>query len=133
MNYENIVVTREDSIGLVQLNRPRVLNALNGAVMSELTTALEELDRDDTVRCLVVTGSERAFAAGADITEMVDSTPVQMLQRNWIAYWDRLRSIGKPIIAAVSGYGWAGVVSWRWPATSSSRPRRRSLVNPRST
>jgi enoyl-CoA hydratase len=108
MNYETIIATREEAVGLVQLNRPSVLNALNGALMNELTTELEELDRDETVRCIVVMGNERVFAAGADIKEMAGATAVQMLQRNWIAYWDRLRGIGKPIIAAVSGYALGG-------------------------
>jgi enoyl-CoA hydratase len=108
MSYQYVVMTREGPIGLVQLNRPNVLNALNGAMMNELCGALEELDRDAATRCLVVTGNERAFAAGADIKEMVGATTVQMLERNWIAYWDRLRGIGKPIIAAVSGYALGG-------------------------
>lgn len=108
MDYQNIIAAVEAPIGIVQLNRPRVLNALNGEVMNELTTALEQMERDETVRCIVVTGNERAFAAGADIKEMADATAVQMLQRNWIAYWDRLRAIGKPIIAAVSGYALGG-------------------------
>jgi enoyl-CoA hydratase len=108
MTYENVIVTREDAVGLLQLNRPNVLNALNGAVMNELTTALEELDHDAAIRCIIITGNERAFAAGADIKDMVEASAVQMLERNWIAYWDRLRKIGKPIIAAVSGYALGG-------------------------
>jgi enoyl-CoA hydratase len=108
MDYENIIVTREDVVGLIQLNRPGVLNALNGAVMSELAAGLGELDRDEAVRCIVVTGNERAFAAGADIKELAEATAVQMLERNWIAYWDRLRTVSKPIIAAVSGYALGG-------------------------
>jgi enoyl-CoA hydratase len=76
--------------------------------MEELTTALAQLDADPALRCLIVTGDERAFAAGADIKEMVDATAIQMLERNWIGYWDRLKSIGKPIIAAVSGYAIGG-------------------------
>ncbi len=108
MAYENIIVTQQDGVGLIQLNRPKVLNALNGAVMGELIAALEELDRDAGVRCIIVTGDERAFAAGADIKEMAGATAVQMLERNWIAYWDRLAGIGKPIIAAVSGYALGG-------------------------
>ncbi len=108
MNYENILVNCEEAIGVVQLNRPKVLNALNGAVMNELTTALEELDRDEAVRCIIITGNERAFAAGADIKEMAEASAVQMLQRNWIAYWDRLQAVTKPIIAAVSGYALGG-------------------------
>ncbi len=108
MAYENIIVTQENGVGLCKLSRPKVLNALNGAVMLELITALEELDRDETVRCIIVTGDERAFAAGADIKEMAEATAVQMLERNWIAYWDRLAGIGKPIIAAVSGCALGG-------------------------
>jgi enoyl-CoA hydratase len=108
MNYQSIIVNREDAVGVIQLNRPSVLNALNGAVMSEVTTALEELDRDESVGCMIITGNERAFAAGADIKEMAEATAVQMMQRNWIAYWDRLRGVGKPVIAAVSGYALGG-------------------------
>ncbi len=108
MNYQNILVNCEQAVGLIQLNRPNVLNALNGAVMNELTTALEELDRDEAVRCIIITGNERAFAAGADIKEMAEATAVQMMERNWIAYWDRLRGVGKPILAAVSGYALGG-------------------------
>jgi enoyl-CoA hydratase len=105
MAYENILVERlEGKVGLVRLNRPKALNALNTAVMFELTDALETLDRDDAVGCLVVTGSERAFAAGADIKEMADATPVQMLNRGMIEQWDRLVKLRKPVIAAVSGW-----------------------------
>ena len=108
MSYENILVSCEEAVGLVQLNRPGVLNALNGALMSELIAALEDLDRDETVRCIIITGNARAFAAGADIKEMAEASAVEMLQRNWIAHWDRMRGIGKPIIAAVSGYALGG-------------------------
>lgn len=108
MIYENVIVTREDAVGLVQLNRPKVLNALNGTVMKELCAALDEMDGDSAIRCIIITGNDRAFAAGADINEMAEATAVEMFERNWIAYWDRLRSIGKPIIAAVSGYALGG-------------------------
>ncbi len=108
MDYQNIVVIEEEPIAIVQLNRPKVRNALNGALMEELTTALAQLDADPAIRCLIVTGDERAFAAGADIKEMAEATAVQMLERNWIGYWDRLKSIGKPIIAAVSGFAIGG-------------------------
>jgi enoyl-CoA hydratase len=108
MIYENVLVSRQESIGLVQLNRPSVLNALNSALMNELAAALGELDLEAAVRCIIVTGNDRAFAAGADIREMADATTVEMLERNWIAYWDKLRGIGKPIIAAVSGYALGG-------------------------
>jgi enoyl-CoA hydratase len=93
---------------LVRLNRPKQLNALNGAVMDALCGALEELDRDDTVRAMVVTGNERAFAAGADIGEMAGATPIDMLITNRIGQWDRIRKITKPVIAAVNGWALGG-------------------------
>jgi enoyl-CoA hydratase len=89
---------------LLRLNRPKQLNALNGALMDELCAKLEELDRDDAVRVIVVTGNERAFAAGADIGEMADASAVDMLRSNRIGQWDRIRRIGKPVIAAVGGW-----------------------------
>jgi enoyl-CoA hydratase len=93
---------------LVRLNRPKQLNALNGAVMDALCVALEELDRDDEVRAIVVTGNERAFAAGADIGEMADATPIDMLLTNRIGQWDRIRRITKPVIGAVNGWALGG-------------------------
>lgn len=104
MAFENINVTTEGAVGLIQLNRPNVLNALNSGVMSQLTRALEEFDVNDSVRCIVIHGNERAFSAGADIDEMRSATSVDMLRENRIAYWDRLRRVTKPVIAAVSGY-----------------------------
>ncbi len=104
MAFENINVTTENAVGLIQLNRPNVLNALNSRVMTELTRALEEFDANDSVRCIVIYGNARAFSAGADIDEMKSATPVDMLRENRIAYWDRLRKVTKPVIAAVSGY-----------------------------
>ncbi|MDQ2940871.1 MAG: enoyl-CoA hydratase-related protein [Chloroflexota bacterium] len=89
---------------LVRLNRPKQLNALNRAVMDALCDALEELDRDDEIRAIVVTGNERAFAAGADIGEMAEASAVEMLRSNRIGQWDRVRRISKPVIAAVSGW-----------------------------
>ena len=91
-------------VGLVRFNRPKELNALNTRLMEELVTALEAFDRDPAIGCLVITGNERAFAAGADIKEMADATAVEMLQRDNIARWDRLRKLKKPLIAAVSGF-----------------------------
>ncbi|MDQ4034972.1 MAG: enoyl-CoA hydratase-related protein [Chloroflexota bacterium] len=98
----------EQRTALVRLNRPKQLNALNGAVMDELCTALEELDRDDGIRAVVVTGNERAFAAGADIGEMATATPIDMLRTNRIGQWDRIRKITKPVIAAVNGWALGG-------------------------
>lgn len=104
MPYETIIAKTEGAIALAQFNRPDRMNALNSRVMTDLTNALDEFDKDSSVRCIVIHGNERAFSAGADIDEMKNATPVEMLQKNWIAYWDRLRKIAKPIIAAVSGY-----------------------------
>lgn len=108
MTYELILVHREEPLAIVQLNRPKQLNALNATVMNELTSALEELDGDPAIRCMIVTGDARAFGAGADIKDMVDATPVEMLERNWIAHWDRLKKLTKPVIAAVSGLALGG-------------------------
>lgn len=106
--YDNILLRTEGHVGIVQLNRPKVLNALNKATMSEIIAALETFDAADEIGCIVVTGDERAFAAGADITEMAKATPVTMLDNPFIDYWDRLGRIAKPIIAAVSGYALGG-------------------------
>lgn len=108
MPYEFILVHPEPPIAVVQINRPKQLNALNSRVMQELTAALEELDGESAIRCLIVTGDERAFGAGADIKDMASATPVEMLEKNWIAYWDRIKKISKPVIAAVSGYAFGG-------------------------
>jgi enoyl-CoA hydratase len=101
-----ILVERDEErrVALLRLNRPKQLNALNGQVMDELCAALESLDRDDAIRALVVTGNERAFAAGADIGEMATAGPIDMLRTNRIAQWDRVRRISKPVIAAVAGW-----------------------------
>ncbi len=101
-----VLVERDEArkIALVRLNRPKQLNALNGPSMDALCEALEALDRDEAFRAIVVTGSEKAFAAGADISEMAGATPMDMLRTNRIAQWDRVRRITKPVIAAVSGW-----------------------------
>jgi enoyl-CoA hydratase len=106
--YENILTRSEGRVGIVQLNRPKVLNALNKELMAELMEALETFDQDSEIGCLIITGSERAFAAGADITQMAEATPVNMLDNPFIDYWDRLRRINKPVVAAISGYALGG-------------------------
>ena len=110
MTEELVLVERqaEQRTALVRLNRPKQLNALNGAVMDALCDALEGLDRDDEVRAIVVTGNDRAFAAGADIGEMAGATPIDMLVTNRIGQWDRIRRITKPVIAAVNGWALGG-------------------------
>ena len=104
MEYTLILTSVVERAGLIQINRLQQLNALNAIVMEELAVALEEFDRDEQVGCIVITGSQRAFAAGADIKEMVDATAVEMVQRDSIGRWDRIRKIKKPVIAAVSGF-----------------------------
>jgi enoyl-CoA hydratase len=88
----------------VLLNRPRQLNALSGELMDELVAALHDLDRDESVRCIVLGGSERAFAAGADIAELAAATPVSLYQGRRIERWDAIRSVRTPLVAAVSGF-----------------------------
>ncbi len=104
MAYTLILTSIVERAGLIQINRPQQLNALNAVVMEELALAMEEFDRNEQVGCVVITGNQRAFAAGADIKEMVDATAVEMLQHDSIARWDRIRKIKKPIVAAVSGF-----------------------------
>jgi len=108
MAFNLIVVTKEPGYALIQLNRPDVLNAINIKLMEELVTALEELDKEIDVRCIVLTGSDKVFAAGADIKEMADASAMEMLQRDQFARWDRIRKIKKPIIAAVGGFALGG-------------------------
>jgi len=108
MTHEYILTRTEGRVGLVQLNRPKAMNALNRGLMQELMDALEAFDADESIGCMVVAGNERAFAAGADIKEMAAATPVSMMNNSFIDYWDRLQKIGKPVIAAVSGYALGG-------------------------
>src|SRR3982074_113929 len=104
-----VLVTREPPIAVVQLNRPEVLNALNEEVLGELLAALADLDDDAEIRCIVLTGNERAFAAGADIKEnFVAATPVSMLPQDLPSRWEAIRRVKKPIIAAVSGFALGG-------------------------
>jgi enoyl-CoA hydratase len=102
--YETILTETQNRVGLVRLNRPQALNALNALLMEELMEALEAFDADPQIGCIVITGSERAFAAGADIKEMADASAVDMLVSDHISRFDRLRQVKKPVIAAVSGW-----------------------------
>jgi enoyl-CoA hydratase len=104
-----VITTKEVPIATVQLNRPDVLNALNEEVLDALVKELTALDDDDAIRCIVLTGNERAFAAGADIKEaFVTATPVSMLRQDLTSRWETIRRIRTPIIAAVSGYALGG-------------------------
>jgi len=111
--HKNILVSEIDNskalkVGLIQLNRPDVLNALNNDLMQEVVNTLEAFDKDAEIGCMVLTGNQKAFAAGADIKEMAEATSIEMLVRDQFARWDRIRKIKKPVIAAVSGFALGG-------------------------
>ncbi|MFE6748763.1 enoyl-CoA hydratase [Kitasatospora purpeofusca] len=108
MSYETIRVERHDRVGLITLDRPKALNALNTRLMNEVVEAAQEFDRDRTVGAVVVTGSDRAFAAGADIKEMQSLDFVDAYLGDWFAAWDRFGALRKPVVAAVAGYALGG-------------------------
>lgn len=104
MPYAYISVTRDDAVGIITLNRPKVLNALNLQLVDELVAELERLDQDAEIRAILLTGNEKAFAAGADINEMAEASAIEIMKRDQFAVWDRMARISKPIIGAVSGF-----------------------------
>ncbi len=107
-DYQYILTERDGNVGIVTLNRPKELNALNMQLVGELADALAEFDRDNEIRCMVITGAgDRAFAAGADIKEMSDKSPIEMMLSGFEA-WQRIKQIRKPLIAAVGGYALGG-------------------------
>jgi enoyl-CoA hydratase len=110
MSYDTIEVrTEAGKVGIVTLNRPKALNALNDALMTELGAALQAFDADEAIGCIVITGSERAFAAGADIGAMARFSFVDAYKGDYITRnWETIRSIRKPVIAAVSGFALGG-------------------------
>jgi enoyl-CoA hydratase len=99
-----VLVERDDPIAVVLLNRPEALNALSDELMDELVTRLAELDRDEAVRCVVLGGNERAFAAGADIGELARSSAIELYYARRVERWDAIRNLWTPLVAAVSGY-----------------------------
>ncbi|MDE2293423.1 MAG: enoyl-CoA hydratase/isomerase family protein [Elusimicrobia bacterium] len=105
---EEVYAERDGAVGVVRLNRPQVLNALSYSVVEKLVTCLEAFDADPEVGCLLLAGSEKAFAAGADINELEPSSPVDMVLRRQMERWDRLRRLQKPLVGAVSGYALGG-------------------------
>ena len=114
MAYETIIVEIEDEIALIRLNRPEALNALNSALITELAEALREADGNDKIRCVVLTGSEKAFAAGADIKEMSEKSFVDVYEGDLFgSQIAAIRAFRKPMIAAVSGYALGGAANWR--------------------
>ncbi len=108
MSYETIIVETRGHVGLIRLNRPQALNALNSALIRELSQAVDAFEADSDIRCMLITGSEKAFAAGADIKEMVDKTFNEAFLGNFMASWHCVAQARKPTIAAVAGFALGG-------------------------
>jgi enoyl-CoA hydratase len=108
MALETVLFEKKGKVGLITLNRPKALNALNAQLISELNQVLDECEADETIGAMVLTGSEKAFAAGADIKEMKDKSFADVALNDFIAPWERLSRCRKPVIAAVSGYALGG-------------------------
>jgi enoyl-CoA hydratase len=108
MPYETILTETRGHVGLITLYRPQAMNALNNQLLREVMDALEVYDKDDNIGAMVITGSEKAFAAGADIKEMADKSAQDMLNRDPVTIFGRIRTIRKPVISAVSGYALGG-------------------------
>ncbi len=108
MAYETILTETKDAVGVITFNRPKALNALCARLIEELNLALDAFEADDGVKAMVITGSERAFAAGADISEMQDQDFVSVIKHDFIEPWERITRCKKPVIAAVAGYALGG-------------------------
>src|SRR5258707_7613208 len=108
MTYQDIAVETRGRVGVIRLNRPQALNALNKALMAELTQAIEAFDADDRVGCLLITGSDKAFAAGADIKEMADKSFIDAYLGDFVSNWNAAAHARKPVVAAVAGFALGG-------------------------
>jgi enoyl-CoA hydratase len=108
MTYANVIVETHGAVGLIRLNRPQALNALSAALMEDLDAALEAFEADPAIGAIVLTGSEKAFAAGADIKEMQDKTFAEAFLGDFISKWERLTRVRKPVVAAVAGFALGG-------------------------
>ena len=108
MAYETIIVETKGRVGIVRLNRPNALNALNAQLIDEMSQALDAFEDDDGIGCIVITGSDKAFAAGADIKEMQSKTYMQAYKEDFISKWDRVARCRKPVVAAVAGFALGG-------------------------
>ena len=106
--YETILTETDGAVGIVTLNRPKALNALNVELIDELVDALRAFDADDAIGCMIITGSEKAFAAGADITEMAGKSFADAYGEDFLSRWDRVATMRKPVIAAVAGFALGG-------------------------
>ena len=108
MAYQNILVETRGRVGVIRLNRPQALNALNKALIAELTQAIETFDADDKIGCMLITGSDKAFAAGADIKEMADKPFIDAYLSDFVSNWNAAARARKPIVAAVAGFALGG-------------------------
>ena len=108
MTYETILVETKGRVGILRLNRPEALNALNAKLVAELSAAVDTLEADGAIGCLIITGSDRAFAAGADIKEMADKSFLDAFMGDFVGNWDRVARSRKPVIAAVAGFALGG-------------------------
>jgi enoyl-CoA hydratase len=108
MTYENLIVETRGHVGVIKLNRPQALNALNAKLIAELSAAIEGFEADRNIGCMVITGSEKAFAAGADIKEMADKSFLDALYGDFVSNWDSAARARKPVIAAVAGFALGG-------------------------
>jgi enoyl-CoA hydratase len=108
MSYQNIIVESKGRVGIIRLNRPQALNALNRALISELIQAIDAFEADNDIGCMLITGNDKAFAAGADIKEMADQTFIEVYLGNFAADWDHATRARKPIVAAVAGFALGG-------------------------
>ena len=108
MSDQNILTETKGRVGIIKLNRPQALNALNRALVTELSQAIDAFEADDKIGCLLITGNEKAFAAGADIKEMADKTFIEAYLGNFVSTWDRAAKARKPIVAAVAGFALGG-------------------------
>ena len=108
MTYETIIVESKDRVGIIRLNRPAVLNALNGQVIEDMRQALDAFEADDGIGCIIITGNDKAFAAGADIKQMQAKSYMEAYKEDFIARWDRVAAVRKPVVAAVAGFALGG-------------------------
>jgi len=108
MTYQNILVETQGRVGIIRLNRPQALNALNKALIAELTQAIETFDADEKIGCMLITGNDKAFAAGADIKEMADKPFIDAYLGDFVSNWNVAARVRKPIVAAVAGFALGG-------------------------
>ncbi len=132
-SYETLLVERQGRVGLIRFNRPQALNALNRQVMHDILDILARFDADPGIGCIVLTGSEKAFAAGADIKEMADLTYPDSYLQDFGSGWDAITRIRKPIIAAVAGFALAAAARLRCSVILSSRQTMRNSASRKSS